>query len=127
MSLNEDVLLLGFQNNPFQYISKSEVFVLSSFFEGFGNVIVEAMALGVPVISTDCPSGPEEIIEHGINGFLVPVGDYNRMAEYILNILNDNELWNKISLAGLKRAEDFSALKMAKNYEKLFLELTDSK
>jgi glycosyltransferase involved in cell wall biosynthesis len=127
MGLKEDTVLLGFQENPFRYISKSDIFVLSSFFEGFGNVIVEAMALGIPVISTDCPSGPGEIINHGINGFLVPVGDYKKMAEYILNILNDNELWNKISLAGLKRAEDFSALKMAKNYEKLFLELTDSK
>jgi glycosyltransferase involved in cell wall biosynthesis len=123
MSLNEDVLLLGFQNNPFQYISKSDIFVLSSFFEGFGNVIVEAMALGIPVISTDCPSGPGETINHGINGFLVPVGDYKRMAEYIFSILKDSGLKNEISQAGLKRAENFSAPEMAQNYEKLFLEL----
>lgn len=117
MSLDDDVLLLGFQENPFRYVVRADVFVLSSLVEGFGNVIVEAMALGIPVISTDCPSGPGEIINHGINGFLVPVGDYNRMAGYILEIINDGKLQNKISQAGLKRAEDFSALKMAKNYE----------
>jgi len=122
MSLNEDVLLLGFQENPFRYIAKTDVFVLSSLIEGFGNVIVEAMALGIPVISTDCPSGPGEIIQHGTNGFLVPVGDYNKMAEHILNILKDSELRNRISHAGLRRAEDFSALKMAQNYEKYFIE-----
>ena len=92
MSLDEDILLIGFQKNPFKYISKAEVFVLSSFVEGFGNVIIEAMALGIPVISTDCPSGPGEIIDHGVNGFLVPVGDYRSIAEYILEILHNGFL-----------------------------------
>jgi glycosyltransferase involved in cell wall biosynthesis len=127
MSLKKDVFLTGFQENPFRYISRADIFVLSSFFEGFGNVIVEAMALGIPVISADCPSGPGEIINHGINGLLVSVGDYERMAEYILNILKNSEIRKRISQAGLKSAEDFSALKMAQNYEKLFLELIGSK
>ena len=126
MSLGEDVVLLGFQDNPFQYISKADVFVLSSQFEGFGNVIVEAMALGIPVIATDCPSGPGEIIDHGINGFLVPVGDQKRIADNILNILHDKDLRDRISRAGLKRAEDFSAAHMAQNYEKHFLEILGS-
>ena len=126
MSLDEDILLIGFQKNPFKYISKAEVFVLSSFVEGFGNVIIEAMALGIPVISTDCPSGPGEIIDHGVNGFLVPVGDYRSIAEYILEILHNGGLRDRISQAGLKRAEDFSARKMAQNYEKHFLEIIDS-
>lgn len=126
MSLNEDVLLLGFQENPFRYVSKTDVFVLSSFVEGFGNVIVEAMALGIPVISTDCPSGPGEIIQHGINGFLVPVGDYNRMAESILNILSDRELKDRISRAELKRSEEFSAMKMAQDYEEYLIGLAES-
>jgi len=127
MSLSEDVFLLGFQENPFRYVSRADVFVFSSLFEGFGNVIVEAMALGIPVISTDCLSGPGEIIDHGINGFLIPVGDQKRMAENILNVLHDSDLRNRVSQAGLKRAEDFSALKMAQNYEKHFLEIIGSK
>ena len=126
MGLKEDTVLLGFQENPFRYISKADVFVLSSFIEGFGNVIVEAMALGVPVVSTDCPSGPGEIIQHGINGFLVPVGDYNRMAVYILNILSDKELGEKISRSGLKRSEEFSAMKMAQDYEEYLIRLAES-
>jgi glycosyltransferase involved in cell wall biosynthesis len=127
MSLSEDVCLLGFQENPFRYISRADVFVLSSFFEGFGNVIVEAMALGIPVISTDCPSGPSEIIDHGINGFLVPEGDHKRIAEYVLDILHDSELRDRISQAGLRRAENFSARNMAQSYEKHFLEIIGSR
>jgi len=123
--LHDDVVLLGFQGNPFKYVAKSDVFVLSSFVEGFGNVIVEAMALGVPVVSTDCPSGPGEIIEHGKNGFLVPVGDHRTMAQYILNILNDKGLRERLSDEGLKRAERFSALKMALEYENYLLSLAN--
>lgn len=119
MSLQGDVLLLGFQENPFKYISKADVFVLSSFVEGFGNVIVEAMALGIPVISSNCPSGPGEIITHGLNGLLVPVKDHETMAHYILDILTNTDLRNRLSLEGFKRSEDFSSEKMANEYEKV--------
>jgi len=123
MSLREDVLFLGFQKNPFKYLAKADVFVLSSFVEGFGNVIIEAMTLGVPVISTDCPSGPGEIIEHGTNGFLVRVGDYKTMAGFMLEILDNNELRGRFARNGLRRVTDFSAQKMASEYEKAFTEL----
>lgn len=123
---NEDILLLGFQKNPFKYISKSDVFVLSSLYEGFPNVIVEAMALGIPIISTDCPSGPREIIGHEGNGFLVPIGDHKKMADHILRILNNRTLREKLSKAGMRRAEFFPALKMAQRYEEYFIQLADS-
>lgn len=117
MNLENDVIVLGFQKNPFKYIAKADVFVLSSLVEGFGNVIIEAMALGIPVISTDCPSGPAEIIEHGVNGMLVPMKDHNKMAEYILNVLSNSELRQNLSKSGIIRSEDFSALKMSQSYE----------
>jgi glycosyltransferase involved in cell wall biosynthesis len=65
LGVADDVALPGFVENPFAYMARASVFVLSSAWEGFGNVIVEALACGCPVVSTDCPSGPAEILENG--------------------------------------------------------------
>lgn len=73
--------------DPDPYYAAADVFVLSSRFEGFGNVLVEAMSHGVPVVSTDCPSGPREILADGDYGMLVPVGDERRMSEAIAEVL----------------------------------------
>ena len=83
--------LPGFDVNPFRYMSRASVFVLSSRFEGFPNVLAQAMACGTPVVSTDCRSGPSEILEGGKWGHLVPVGDWRAMARAIENTL-DNPL-----------------------------------
>ncbi|MBW4560235.1 MAG: glycosyltransferase [Mojavia pulchra JT2-VF2] len=88
LGLKNHVAMLGFQKNPYAYMAQADVFVLSSAWEGFGNVLVEAMALGTPVISTDCKSGPAEILNHGKYGSLVPVGNSEAMAEAILNVLS---------------------------------------
>lgn len=87
LGIADDVVLLGFVDNPFAYMARASVFVLSSAWEGFGNVIAEALACGCPVVSTDCPSGPAEILEHGKYGPLVPVGDDVALADAILSVL----------------------------------------
>ncbi len=107
LKIEKDIILMGFRENPFPFIKKADVFVLSSFFEGFGNVIVEAMALGVPVVATDSPSGPSEIIQHGISGLLVPIKDHDKMAEAILQLLTDDKKRNQLSSSGLERAASF--------------------
>ncbi|MDF1535044.1 MAG: glycosyltransferase [bacterium] len=84
-----DVEFPGFQKNPFPYLAGSSLFVLSSRWEGFGMVLVEALALGVPVVSTDCPSGPREILENGRYGFLVPVEDPMALSRAIGNTLDN--------------------------------------
>lgn len=83
LALDDDVSMPGFVTNPYALVARSSVFVLSSRWEGFGNVIVEAMALGTPVVSTDCPAGPREILDDGRFGLLVPIGNSQAMADAI--------------------------------------------
>jgi glycosyltransferase involved in cell wall biosynthesis len=87
LGLSDSIALLGFVDNPYAYMTQASVFVLSSVFEGFGNVLCEAIAAGTPVVSTDCKSGPAEILDGGKYGKLVAVGDVDSMAEAILQTL----------------------------------------
>lgn len=120
LGVERDVAFLGFKQNPFKYIAQSDIFVLSSLWAGFELVIPEAMTCGVPVISTRCPSGPEEIITDGVNGLLVPVGDEKAMAEAMLRLLRDDELRGGLAEAGRRRAEDFDVRETVRRYEELF-------
>jgi glycosyltransferase involved in cell wall biosynthesis len=88
LGIADEVALPGFVANPFAYLARAAVFVLSSAWEGLPSVLIEALACGCPVVSTDCPSGPAEILENGKYGPLVPVGDEVRLAEAILSVLN---------------------------------------
>ncbi len=81
MKLTEDVQFYGFVNNPFSYLGKANLFVQASRYEGFGMALLEALTLGVPVVATDCPSGPREILQNGRFGSLVPLGDSAAMAK----------------------------------------------
>ena len=90
LNLNDAVDFVGFHQNPFPYLAKSEAYVLSSKFEGLPGALVQAMALGCKMVATDCKSGPREILDGGSKGALVPVGDAEAMADAILATLNTN-------------------------------------
>ena len=83
LGLADDVDLPGFVDNPYAYLRRAAVFVLSSLWEGLPNSLIEAMACGCPVVSTDCPSGPSEILAGGRYGHLAPVGNPHSLAEAI--------------------------------------------
>ncbi|MDM1545268.1 glycosyltransferase [Ignatzschineria indica] len=83
LSLDGKVLLPGFVDNPFYWMANAELFVMSSVYEGLSNVLIEAMACGAAVVSTDCPSGPAEILENGKWGRLVPVSNSEALAQGI--------------------------------------------
>ncbi len=85
--LNSSVFLIGFEANPYKWMDKCDVFILSSQYEGFGNVLVEAMALGKTVVSTNCIAGPEEILNKGEFGYLCPVKNPGEMATAISNAI----------------------------------------
>src|SRR5690606_24859955 len=111
-----DMLLAGVQANPYAWMSRSAVFVLSSRWEGFGNVLVEAMARGTPVVSTACPSGPDEILARGRWGRLVPVGAADSLAEALDRTLQDEHRPDV-----RRRAQDFSVERVIDAYLPLLL------
>lgn len=125
LGLEDDVYFLGWQSNLFKYMKRATVFVLSSDYEGFGNVIVEAMASGCPVVSTDCLSGPGEILDGGRFGILVPVGDDQRLAKEILKILRNQEFRRRLSASGRVRAKAFDTHFISLSYVRLFNSLKD--
>ena len=87
LGLGSKVAMLGFHVNPYKFMARAGLFVLSSRWEGFGNVLVEALACGTPVVATDCPVGPREVLEGGRLGSLVPVGDVAAMKEAMADLL----------------------------------------
>ncbi|MFT6055720.1 MAG: glycosyltransferase involved in cell wall biosynthesis [Roseivirga sp.] len=98
MQLAAKVCFAGFDKNPFKYMATSDVYVLSSRHEGMPGTLVQAMACGVACIATDCPTGPNELIQDGENGFLVAVEDDDTMAERILNLLDNEDLKSKFRI-----------------------------
>ena len=89
LGVARQVRIEPFVNNPYKYLSRAALFVLSSRYEGLPNALIEAQACGLPTISTDCPTGPREILEDGASGMLVPVGDSESMARAITELLAD--------------------------------------
>ena len=121
LGINEHTAFLGWQGNPYKYVAKATLLVHPTLWDGFGYVIVEAMACGTPVVSTRCPGGPPEIITDGRDGLLVPPADSEALSEAILRVLSDKLLRNRLSEQGRERAQDFSADKIVRQYEELIL------
>ena len=127
LGIDSHILFAGFQKNPYPFFRRADCFVLSSIYEGFGIVLVEAMACGCPVISTDCLAGPGEIIEDGQSGLLVPVGDIQLLAKQVLSVLLDRSLKNKLKAGGIQRMSAFHHLRIVGQYECLFQFISSSK
>jgi len=145
LDLEKDVHFLGFKDNPFKYVSRSEVFVLSSLYEGLPNVIIESLACGTPVISTDCKSGPREILAPNTNitkdikdiekaeyGILTPTPDGKKrkakepltkeektLSKAITQIINNKKMKKKCSEKSKERAKDFKQEKTVNKWKEL--------
>jgi glycosyltransferase involved in cell wall biosynthesis len=115
-----DVELPGWVENPYAWMARASAFVLSSAWEGLPTALIEALACGCPVVSTDCPSGPAEILEGGRHGPLVPVGDDAALADAVLGVLRAPPESEKLRV----RAADFSVEAATDSYLALLAELT---
>ncbi len=120
-----DVMMPGWVNNPYKYFSRAFVFVLSSRWEGFGNVLVEAMACGVPVVSTQCPHGPDEIITDGISGLLVAENSTDQLVRALENVLGDKKLADRLTGNAMTEVEKFSHEIISAEYDKYFMQIMD--
>ena len=145
LNLEKDVYFLGFQKNPFKFISKSKIYLFPSLYEGFPNALVEAMACEIPVISSDCRSGPREIlapetnidvetkiIEYAKYGILIPVCDDNYykardpltnkemiLAKSIVKLYSSKELLENYTVKAKERVKNFNKDKIILEYENI--------
>jgi glycosyltransferase involved in cell wall biosynthesis len=121
LDIIDKISFAGFKANPFAFLSKSDIFVLSSRFEGLPMAILEAMACEVPIIATDCKSGPREILQDGEYGIFVPIEDEDALSVAMLKLLKDSALRERFKLLSKERVTNFSIDKIVKKYEELIL------
>lgn len=123
LGISERVVFMDFQKNPYKYMKKATCLVLSSYYEAFPNVLVEAMASGCPVISTNCPFGPSEIIENDKNGLLIKVNDKEGLTEALKRVISDANFRTTLIENGYKSAEKYDIKKVIQLYEEAIIEV----
>ncbi|MCW1311255.1 MAG: glycosyltransferase [archaeon] len=121
LGISDYVLMPGTVTNPFKFMKNSDVFVLSSDFEGFSLVLVEALLCGTPIVSTDCPYGPREILDNGKYGKLVPMNDPEALANAILETIQNHSPKEMLQ----ERAKEFSVEKVVSQYLELIKEIIE--
>lgn len=128
LQVEEHVHFIGFQENPYVYFHHADVFALSSISEGFGHVLVEALATGTLIVSTDCQPGAKEVLRDGEYGMIVEIGNADEMADHIVQTLtlSAEEKSDKIA-KGYDRANEFAATNIVKQYEDVFIQAIETK
>lgn len=127
LNLHDSVFLQGRTNDIFEKMSSSSIYALSSIYEGFALVLVEAMSCGLPVVSYACPCGPKDIIEEGKDGFLVEVNDEQTLAARINQLIEDEELRRQMSKAALQKSEKYKMERIIPMWMDLFEKLKREK
>jgi glycosyltransferase involved in cell wall biosynthesis len=121
--LTDRARLMGRTGRMGSELANASIYALSSHFEGFGMVIIEAMSAGLPVVSFDCPRGPRDIIEDGHDGILVPLGDVTGLAAGLSRLMDDEELRRKMAGAAREKATHYSMDRIAEQWRSLFTDL----
>ena len=104
--LERFVRIIDFNNNPFKYISKADLFILSSIYEGLPNVILEAIVLKKYVMSSNCPTGPSEILKNGKYGSLFPIKDYKKLSNLMIDYFKNKKKYNNKILKAFRSLDN---------------------
>jgi glycosyltransferase involved in cell wall biosynthesis len=123
LGVADTVKLPGFLVNPYPLFQRAHVFALPSRVEGFGLVLVEALALGIPIVASNCPAGPAEILAGGKHGLLVPPDNVSALADAIGQLLTDRDLRKRLSDTAMGRALAFSPEVVAQRWATLLRDL----
>jgi N-acetylgalactosamine-N,N'-diacetylbacillosaminyl-diphospho-undecaprenol 4-alpha-N-acetylgalactosaminyltransferase len=127
LDLDESVILAGWQENIFAFMARAKVLVLCSRYEGWPNVLVEAMACGCPVVATDCQTGPREILGDNEYGLLVPVDDPNALALSMEELLTDESRRTYFQEQARKRAQEFDLEQIGSKYVSLLQGIAETR
>lgn len=126
LGLEQRIIFLGHHDNVFPYMRAADIYIHTCQFEGFGYAMLEAMACGTPVIATDCPHGPREVLAGGRAGILVPAGSPHSLADGISRLFRDPNARRVLVQAGLQRANELSIRNMVGRYQEVFLEASST-
>jgi len=126
-NISETCLLMDAVSNLNDKLAESSIFAFSSRFEGFSMLMIEALGCGLPPVSFSCPCGPKDVIENGVNGFLVEIGDITGFAEKICFLIENEEKRREMGKIAQMRSEKFSIDKIATEWDNLFRSLVESK
>lgn len=119
LGVESSVFMPGFQPNPHALMRRAAAFAMSSRYEGLPMVLLEALALGCPVVSTDCPSGPAELLEHGKHGLMVPMEDPKALADALGRVVGDDVFRKDLAGRSRRRSEELSAERALRAWESL--------
>ena len=124
LGLADVVTFAGFQERPERYFAHADVFVLSSRYEGMPNVVLEALACGLPIVAFDCPHGVSEIVRDGVNGRLLPAEDVEALKRALVDLLRDPDALARLRAAARESIRAFSAPVVSARWNAIFVELT---
>jgi len=120
LQLGDKIKLLGQTKDIANYYNKSKIFAFTSLFEGSPNALIEAMHFGLPCVSTDCPTGPSELIKDAQNGYLISVDDQKQLENRLTKLMNDEKLREKFSNNAIKSVASFEAEPITLEWSLLF-------